>query len=131
MTGGLIQLMALGNEDLYLTSDPQITFFKMVYKRHTNFSVESVPQNFNSKPDFGKKITCTLGKNADLISQIYLVVTLPQINYFQESVDLPNLNNCAWIQNIGWNIIKSVEIEIGGYIIDKHYGDWLYIYTEL
>jgi hypothetical protein len=131
MTGGLIQLMALGNEDLYLTSDPQITFFKMVYKRHTNFSVESVPQNFNSKPDFGKKITCTLGKNADLVSQIYLVVTLPQINYFQESIDLPNLNKCAWTKNIGWNIIKSVEIEIGGYIIDKHYGDWLYVWSEL
>jgi len=131
MTGGLIQLMALGNEDIYLTSDAQITFFKMVYKRHTNFSVESVPQNFNSKADFGKKITCTIGKNADLISQIYIVVTLPQINYFQESIDLPDLNKCAWIQNIGWNIIKSVEIEIGGYIIDKHYGDWLYIWSEL
>jgi len=131
MTGGIIQLMALGNEDLYLTSDAQITFFKTVYKRHTNFSIESVPQNFNSKPDFGKKITCTIGKNADLISQIYVVVTLPQINYSQESSTLLDLNKCAWIKKIGWNILKSVEIEIGGYIIDKHYSDWLYIWSEL
>jgi hypothetical protein len=131
MTGGIIQLIALGNEDIYLTYDPQITFFKMVYKRHTNFSIESVPQNFNSKPDFGKKITCTIGKNADLISQIYVYVTLPKINKFIESVNLPNLNNCAWVENIGWNIISSIEIEIGGYIIDKHYGDWLFIWSEL
>ena len=80
MTGGIIQLLSLGNEDLYLTNDPQITFFKMVYKRHTNFSVENVLQNFNSQPDFGKKITCTIGKNADLIGQIFVSVTLPQKN---------------------------------------------------
>jgi len=131
MTGGIIQLMALGNEDLYLTNEPQITFFKIVYKRHTNFSIENVLQNFNSQADFGKKITCTIGKNADLISQMYISVTLPQINFFQESPSLQNLNKCAWIEKIGWNIIKTVEIEIGGYIIDKHYADWLQIWSEL
>lgn len=131
MTGGLLQLVAKGNEDLYLTYEPQITFFKNVYKRHTNFSSESIPQNFNSKPDFGKKITCTLAKNADLIHKIYVVVQLPKINQIINTGDISNLNKCAWIENIGWNIIKNVEIEIGGYVIDKHYSDWLQIWSSL
>ena len=88
---------------------------------------ESIKQNFNSKPDFGKKITGTIGKNADLINKIYVVVTLPKITCKKESTNLSTLNKCAWTNNIGWNILKSVEIEIGGYVIDKHYSDWLYI----
>ena len=131
MTGGMLQLVAQGNENLYLTFNPQITYFKVVYKRHTNFSYESVRQNFNSKPEFNKKITCTIGKNADLIHKLYVVVNLPKINVNSESNELSNLNKCAWIENIGWHIIKSVEIEIGGYVIDRHYGDWLYIWSTL
>lgn len=131
MPGGLIQLVNKGNEDMYLTHDPQITFFRNVYKRHTNFSTESVIQPFKTKADFGTKITCTISKQADLIGKTYIVVTLPNINYHQESLDLPTLNRAAWIKNIGWNIIKSVEIEIGGFVIDKHYGDWLFIWSEL
>ena len=131
MTGGIIQLMSLGNEDVYLTNEPQITFFKMVYKRHTNFSVENIIQNFNSQADFGKKITCTISKNADLISQMFVQVSLPQINFFQQSSTLTDLNKCAWIKKIGWNIIKTVEIEIGGYVIDKHYADWFHVWSEL
>ena len=131
MTGGILQLVSKGNEDMYLTYDPQITFYRNVYKRHTNFSSESVVQDFKSKPDFGKKITCTIGKQADLISKTYIVVVLPKINYHQESKEFPTLNKSSWIENIGWNIIKSVEIEIGGFVIDKHYGDWLFIWNEL
>lgn len=131
MAGGLLQLVSKGNEDMYLTYNPQITFFRNIYKRHTNFSIESVVQDFKSKPDFGKKITCTIGKQADLIHKTYVVITLPKINYSQESVELATLNKVAWIENIGWNIIKSVEIEIGGFVIDRHYGDWLFIWNEL
>jgi hypothetical protein len=131
MAGGILQLVSKGNEDMYLSFDPQITFFRNVYKRHTNFSTESVIQDFKSKADFGKKITCTISKQGDLIGKTYVVVTLPKINYFQEAKDLPTLNKCAWVENIGWNIIKTVEIEIGGYVIDKHYGDWLFIWSEL
>jgi hypothetical protein len=130
MTGGVFQLIAKGNEDIYMTYEPQITFFKTIYKRHTNFSVESVPQNFNSKPDFGKKITCTIGKHADLINNMYVCVTLPKVSIIGNT-DPTELNKFAWTKNIGWSIIKSVEIEIGGYVIDKHYGDWLHIWSEL
>ena len=67
MGGGLIQLVSQGFEDLYLTTEPEVTFFKRIYKRHTNFSLELIPQLFNTIPDFGKRITCNLSKNADLL----------------------------------------------------------------
>ena len=69
MTGGLIQLVAYGAQDIFLTKDPQITFFKIVYRRHTNFSVEVIPQYFKTTPDFGKKTTCELSRSGDLIGK--------------------------------------------------------------
>ena len=82
MGGGLIQLVAYGTQDLYLSHDPQITFFKMVYKRHTNFSCELIPQNFNSVPNFNEKVTCTVSKSGDLIGKIYLYVKIPSVPKF-------------------------------------------------
>jgi len=125
MTGGLLQLVSVGVENLYLTQDPQITFFKIVYRRHTNFSVESIPQYFNIKPDFSNRVSCSIAKNADLINHIYIVVTLPTIPI------LPNIAVARWVNNIGFALIKTVEIEIGGKVIDKHYSDWLYIWNEI
>ena len=79
MAGGLMQLVSIGLEDLYLSNDPEITFFKMVYKRHTNFSQEPVKQLFSTSPDFGKRVSCTLSKTADLLSTCYLFVELPEV----------------------------------------------------
>ena len=67
-----MQLVAYGAQDIYLTGNPQITFFKVVYRRHTNFAMESIEQTFNGSPDFGKKVTVTVSRNGDLISQVYL-----------------------------------------------------------
>lgn len=127
MAGGLIQLVSIGLEDLYLSSDPEITFFKMVYKRHTNFSQEPVKQLFSTSPDFGKRVSCTLSKTADLLSTCYLFVELPEV---------PKNNNTLfetfrWTKKIGYNIINSIELEINGKIIDKLYGDWLNIWSLL
>jgi len=125
MTGGILQLVSIGVENLYLTEDPQITFFKIVYRRHTNFSVESIPQYFNIKPDFSNRVSCSIAKNGDLINRIYVVVTLPSIP------QLPSQVVARWINNIGFVLLKTVEIEIGGKVIDKHYSEWLYIWNEL
>jgi hypothetical protein len=123
--GGLMQLVAYGAQDIYLTGNPQITFFKVSYRRHTNFSMESIEQTFNGTADFGKRVTCTISRNGDLIYRVYLQVTLP-------AVQVPNSSNAfRWINYIGLFLIKSVEIEIGGQRIDKHYGDWLNIWNEL
>ena len=132
MGGGLIQLASYSTEDLYLTKDPQITFFKIVYRRYTNFSTEIIPQIFAQTPDFGKRISCTLSRNGDLIRKMHLVVVLPNIPQFKDE------NNCidvitkfAWVRRVGYAIIRSVEIEIGNELIDKQYGDWLNIWHEL
>ena len=74
MGGGLMQLVAYGAQDIYLTGNPQITFFKVVYRRHTNFSMESIEQTFNGSADFGKKVSCTISRNGDLLHRVYLEI---------------------------------------------------------
>ena len=78
MSGSMIQLAAKGQSNLYLTQKPEITFFKSVYKRHTNFSIEAMPQYFSSVPNFGTKVSCTLSKTGDLVNKGYIVVDLPE-----------------------------------------------------
>ena len=80
MPGALMQLVAYGAQDVYLTGNPQMTFWKAVYKRHTNFAIESIEQVFNGQGDFGSYLQCLVGRNGDLIHSTYLVVTLPEID---------------------------------------------------
>jgi hypothetical protein len=117
-----MQLVAYGAQDVYLTGNPQITFFKVVYRRHTNFALESIQQTFNGTVDFGRKVTATISRNGDLIHKMYLQVDLPA---------LASGGNISWTRNIGHVLINNVEIEIGGQRIDKHYGEWLHIWSEL
>jgi hypothetical protein len=126
--GGLMQLVAYGAQDVYLTGNPQITFFKVVYRRHTNFAMESIENPVNGAPNFGKKVTCTIQRNGDLIHRMYLQATLPQVSL--QSTDGSGAQ-FRWLNWIGHNIIDYVEIEIGGQRIDKQYGDWLHIWNEL
>ena len=74
MGGGLMQLVAYGAQDIYLTGNPQITFFKVVYRRHTNFAMESISQTFNGLVDFGSKVSCTIARNGDLVTRMYLEI---------------------------------------------------------
>ena len=74
MGGGLMQLVAYGAQDIYLTGNPQITFFKVVYRRHTNFAMEAIEQTFNGTANFGKSVTATMARNGDLLSRVYLQV---------------------------------------------------------
>jgi hypothetical protein len=121
MGGGLMQLVAYGAQDIYLTGNPQITFFKVVYRRHTNFAVESIEQTFNGTADFNKRVTATISRNGDLIQQMYLEVVLP------------TTTGCVgqWTYGIGNALVSQAEIEIGGQLIDRQYGDWMNIWTEL
>lgn len=125
MGGGLMQLVAYGAQDIYLTGNPQITFFKIVYRRHTNFAMESIEQTFNGNVDFGKKVTATVSRNGDLMHRVYLQVTLPQVSTTASGQAF------RWLNWIGHVLLKNVEVEIGGQRIDKHYGDWLHIWNEL
>jgi hypothetical protein len=115
-----MQLVAYGAQDIYLTGNAQITFFKVVYRRHTNFAVESVEQTFQGTPGFNKRVTCTISRNGDLISDVFLEVTLTKIS--------ANTTKTWWPAEA---LIQEVELEIGGQRIDKHYNTWLRIYDEL
>jgi len=115
-----MQLVAYGAQDIYLSGNPQITFFKVVYRRHTNFSMESIEQTFNGTATLGNKVTCTISRNGDLISRIYL----------QMDVSVTNSGSTEVVVS-AHDLVKSVEVEIGGQRIDKHYGAWLSIWNEL
>lgn len=128
---GLLILVSVGKEDLYLTGQPEITYFKFVYKQYTNFSIESIPQFFKTDPDFSRKVTINISKNADLLSQIFLSIKIPSIPPSNHSI-LPNgIKKFKWIKKLGLGIIKSVSIEIGGIIIDKLNGEYLQIHNQL
>ena len=116
-----MQLVAMGAQDVYLTGNPQITFFKVVYRRHTNFSKECIAQTFNGSVALGSSVSCTLSRNGDLVQEIYLRATIACKT--EGVVD--------FVLNDVTPLIKTVEVEIGGQKIDKHYSQWLDIYNEL
>ena len=126
MGGGLMQLVAYGAQDIYLTGNPQITFFKVVYRRHTNFAMEAIEQTFNGSADFGKTVSATIARNGDLLSRVYLQVDLPTISGGTLTGSYVN-----WVNNTGHAMIKECEVEIGGQTIDKQYGVWMDAWNEL
>jgi len=128
---GLLILVQVGKQNLYLSGQPEITYFKIAYKRYTNFSIEPTPQYFKTTPDFGRKCTINVGRNADLLSNCYLYVELPNIMMENYATNAASVKSFAWVEKIGLALINYVEIEIGGTIIDRQYGDWLNIWHEL
>jgi len=128
---GLLILVSVGKENIYLSAQPEITFFKIAYKRYTNFSIEPIPQYFKTSPDFGAKCTINLAKNADLLSSMFLYVELPNIQMENFDNTNTNITTFAWVKKIGIALINYVDIEIGGYVIDRHYGDWINIWNEI
>jgi hypothetical protein len=120
MGGGLMQLVAYGAQDVFLTGNPQISFFKVVYRRHTNFAMESIEQTFNGNPELGNRVTCTISRNGDLITNMWLEVD------FED-----NFSSSQPVNSLGHSLIEYITLEIGGQQIDKHYGEWLEIWSEL
>ena len=122
MGGGLMQLVAYGAQDIYLTGNPQITFFKVVYRRHTNFSMEAVAQTFSGNQAAGARVSSTIARNGDLISKMYYEFN-PQL--------LTVAGGAPLAGNIGHALFNEITLEIGGQVIDKHYGHWLTVWSEL
>ena len=144
MGGGLMQLVAYGAQDIYLTGNPQITFFKVVYRRHTNFAMENIQQSFTGDATFGKRVTAIVSRNGDLINSAYLQITLPHLQDVgfkitsEEntgiSISLSRLQQqctLCWTNFIGLALVSEVTVEIGGQPIDKHFNTWMYIWQEL
>lgn len=122
--GTLVELIARGNQDIYLIGNPQFSFFKSVYRRHTNFAIEPIRQIFTESPDFNKKVVCIIDKKADLLSDILLEVELPALT-----------ENVSWTNGIGYFMIDYVELQLGGEPIDRITGDlmdaWMELSTQL
>lgn len=127
-TGSLLELISLDAQDFYLTTNPQITYFKAVYRRHTNFSNQYIREEFTTTPAINTtnttKVNYKVKRNGDLLYDTYLVFTLPTI--FSD-----RLSNFQWIKNVGQQVLNSVEVTVGGQRIDKHYGQWLNIWNQL
>ena len=120
MGGGLLQLVAIGIQDIYLIGNPQISFFKSIYKRYTNFAMESMQQTIDGRGDFGQNIQITIDRKGDLLKDIYFDILLPvlPVGYY-------------WTNGIGNVLIKQVDLEIGGQLIDRHFSEWLDIWSQI
>lgn len=120
MGGGLMQLVSIGAQDIYLISNPQITLFKNVYHKYSNFSIEPFEIHFDGNINFGGEIHCTLPKDADLISKMHLIIKL----------NSNNSKTWGYVKRLGFAIIDEISLLIGGETIDKQYGEWLNIWYE-
>lgn len=119
MGGGLLQLVAYGAQDAYLSGNPQITFWKGLFKRHTNFAMEPFRVNFTGQASWGTKHSAVLGRHADLLYSTYLEVVMPAGTFNNDQ------------GRLGYNLIKYVELNVGGQQIDRLYGEWLYLWDAM
>ena len=121
MKGSLLQLVSYGAENININGNPDITFFKKVYKRYVNFSILNIEEPLNTNANFNKTITVDIKKKGDYLSKIYLQVNLPYSSN----------DNSFWTNRVGFNLIKKAELYIGNNLIEKIYGRWMYIYNNL
>jgi len=124
-----MQLVSYGAQDIYISGNPQITFWKVLYKRHTNFATEPIEVTFNGQADFNKHVTAVINRNADLMHRAYVQLVLPEVDL--KSSTAYNVDNFRWVDYIGHRLIKQCEVEIGGQRVDRQYGDWMQIWTQL
>jgi hypothetical protein len=128
MGGGLLQLVAYGAQDAYISGNPQITFWKGLFKRHTNFAMEPFRINFSGQIQWGTKQTALVGRHADLLYSTYVEVVLPKLTSGSSPVDYYWNNDEGYL---GYNLIKQVELDIGGQIIDRMYSEFMVLWSQL
>ena len=123
-----MSLLAVGAQDQYLTASPEMSYFKQVIKRTTNFSMESIRQVFLTKPSLSpstvQSFTCRIGRHGDLLGQMYLAFTLPDI-YSDETLQF------RWIRNLANHMILRYYVSVDTQVIDTRWGDWMDVWNEL
>jgi hypothetical protein len=124
--GGLLQLVAVGKQDVFLTGNPQISFFKMVYRRYTNFAVESQPMYFDGTANFGQRISCLVPRRGDLLGKLYIDVLLPGLT-LNDASNTP----VSYVNSIGNVLIQEITFEVGEQEIDRQTGEWMEIWEQL
>jgi hypothetical protein len=123
MAGGLMQLVAYGAQDVYLTGNPEVTFYQAKYKRHTNFAMENIEQTVNGTAADSGRVSVTVARNGDLVGDMYL-----ELESAIATTATAEAGDCNWVAE---RAISSVELSIGGQRIDKHYQKWWRLYSEL
>tara|TARA_B100000902_G_C27321773_1_gene925153 strand:+ start:8195 stop:9700 length:1506 start_codon:yes stop_codon:yes gene_type:complete len=126
---GLLELVAHGVQDAYLIGNPQISFFRKVHKRHTNFVMQSISGTFEGQQNFGQRLVCKVPRNGDLLQGVVLEIDLPELTSNAPSAD--TTHQPKYVDNLGEAIIDYVELRIGGQRIDRQYGEWMHIWNEL
>ena len=123
--GGLLQLVATGKQDVFLTGNPQVTWFKMVYRRYTNFAIEQQVMNFDNQADFGRRISCLLPRKGDLLGQLWLEIQLPALRNSVTGAPL------SYTNSVGHALIQEISLEIGEQEIDRQTGEWMELWSNL
>ena len=123
MAGGLMQLVAYGAQDVYLTGNPEVTFFQAKYKRHTNFAMENIEQTVNGTAANSGRVSVTVARNGDLVGDMYI-----QLESDEATTTTTAAADCNWVAE---RAVNNVELSIGGQRIDKHYQKWWRMYSEL
>ncbi len=129
MSGGLMQIVAQGAQDKYLTRDPEITFFKSMHRRHTNFAVESIEQTFNGSVGNSSRVSATISRNGDLVHRMWLEIDCDKDIFVAIKAGRPPILPKS--RALVYDLIKNVTVEIGGTRVDSHTGAWMYISDNL
>jgi hypothetical protein len=120
----ITQVVSVGLQDMILVDNPETTFWETEFKRHTNFALESIENNFQNSADFGRRAACPIQRVGDLAGRTYLQVTLPEITQSMA-------RHARWLDYIGEHLIAEVEIQIGSQKIDRQFGEWIHIWNQL
>ena len=128
MAGGLMQLVAYGAQDVYLTGNPEVTFFQAKYKRHTNFAMENIEQTVNGTAADSGRVSVTVARNGDLVGDMYIQLESDISVSSTTGTNTTTNADCNWVAE---RAINNVELSIGGQRIDKHYQKWWRMYSEL
>jgi hypothetical protein len=123
--GGLLQLVALGKQDVFLTGNPQMTWFKFVYRRYTNFAIEAVEMYSDNKPDFGKKVSWLVPRSGDLLGPCILEIELPPLYLASDN------SAASYVNSVGHALIQEISLSIGEQEIDRQTGEFMEIWSNL
>ena len=148
MPGGLMQLVGVGAQNELVNGNPSMTHFRSVYRRHTNFAMEQMRMTFSSSNlEFSatgtRTISCRVERNAQLLHDCYLNITLPDIwsplKYLSGAIPPTGYDSRTnsigyefqWIPNIGYNLIDHVNLTMNGQVIQSIRGEWLKMYSYM
>ena len=135
MAGGKLQILIRGNQDTPLIGNPQITFFKQIYRKHTNFSIDSLRQTISGEPKFNAKYRIIFEHYGELLSNIYCHVNLPELNNSitnsEKKTEKTEETYLSWVNGIGYAIFEDLQFHIGDQLIDKQNGEWLFLNDQL